>query len=31
MLKGCGVKLPLKLARIEFEPGGTFILKPDRR
>lgn len=31
MLKGGGVKPPLKLARIEFQPGGAFILQPDRR
>ena len=31
MLEGYGVKLPLKLAWIEFQPGGAFILKPDRR
>lgn len=30
MLKGGGVKPSLKLARIEFQPGGAFILKPDR-
>lgn len=31
ILEGGGVKLPLKLARIEFQPGGALILQPDRR
>lgn len=31
MLEGGGVKLPLKLAWIEFQPGDAFILKSDCR